>query len=92
MNKSEETPTAGRRRQVRAEAIPVRPIVCHHGEELRAFSSPIGEARSKTEAIRVVREQGWRVLGGGEAAEIWPADAYGPDEWAVKIHRPPNSW
>lgn len=75
------------RRKILAEPLPVRPLIT---TDCELTPCPIaGFARSKTEAIRVSREAGWRVMHRFGLIGVCPSDSDGDqDEWVVTVHPP----
>ena len=80
-----QTPRRPVQRRVLADPVPVRPLIT---TDCELTPCPIaGYARSKTEAIRLLREAGWRVLRVGGLLELSDMGDDG-DEWSVSVYPP----
>lgn len=92
MTVASRIPEKAARRLTLSSAIPVRPLVCSDKE---LTPCPIvGYARSKSEAVRLVREAGWRILHVGGLLEVCPTGPDDAEEWSVTVHPPkePLTW
>ncbi len=80
-----ELPRRPVHRRILADPVPVRPLIT---TDCELTPCPVaGFARSKTEAIRLLRKAGWRVLhrGGLFALSDMGDDGY---EWSVSVYPP----
>lgn len=85
MTTSSDSPRRPVRRQILVDPVPVRPLITNNCE---LTPCPIvGYARSKTEAVRLLREAGWRVLRVGGLLELSDMGDDG-DEWSVSVYPP----
>lgn len=72
-------------RRILADPVPVRPLIT---TDCELTPCPIaGYARSRTEAIRVLRVAGWRVLHRGGLCVLSDMGDEG-DEWSVSVYPP----
>jgi hypothetical protein len=75
------------RRKRLPDALPVSPFITTDSEMTRCHV--VGHAHSRTEAIRLVRAAGWRVMHRFGLIGVCPSDRSGDqDEWVVTVHPP----
>jgi hypothetical protein len=85
MTTPSQSPRRPVHRRILADPVPVRPLIT---TDCELTPCPVaGFARSKTEAIRLLRKAGWRVLhrGGLFALSDMGDDGY---EWSVSVYPP----
>lgn len=85
MTASSPSPRRPVHRRILADPVPVRPLIT---TDCELTPCPIaGYARSRTEAIRVLRVAGWRVLHRGGLCVLSDMGDEG-DEWSVSVYPP----